>query len=140
MSQGTTVEKWVEFGLGLPQYREAFFRNGVTVLDFPLFLEDDRLLRNDIGVKNRLHRQQMIRSMQSLVLAQGQLPLPALNVKHRKDPDGGVTVSWEPPKEVCTSRCYAWKRSFASMCTLGVPYGRHCYKESTATRRMCLTP
>lgn len=88
----------MEFGLGLPQYREAFFSNGVTVLDFPLFLED-KSVWNDLGVKNELHRQQMLRAMQSLVLAQGQLPLPVQNVKHRNDPDGGVIVSWDSPKE-----------------------------------------
>lgn len=98
--QGTSVEKWVEYGLGLPQYRDAFARNGVTVLDFPLFLEDESLLSHDLGVANRLHRQQMVRAMQSLVLGQGSAPAPVRAATHEADSGGGVTVAWRPPEQV----------------------------------------
>jgi hypothetical protein len=98
--QGTTVEAWVQYGLGLPQYRDAFFNNGVTVLDFPLFLEDERLLERDLGVRNKLHRQQMLRAMRALVFGIGQPPAPVASARHAADPDGGIAVSWQLSSEV----------------------------------------
>ena len=99
--QGATVEAWVQYGLGLPQYRDAFFANGVTVLDFPLFLEDGgRLLEHDLGVRNRLHRQQMLRAMRALVFGLGHAPRAVLRVRHAADPDGGIAVAWQLSAEV----------------------------------------
>ena len=98
--QGTTVENWVQHGLGLPQYREAFVDNGVSVLDFPLFLEDEALLTEDLGIRNRLHRQQIIRAMRSLVFGIGHRPAALMGVSHRAaEGQRGTTIVWEHPAE-----------------------------------------
>jgi hypothetical protein len=98
--QGTTVENWVQYGLGLPQYRDAFFNNAVTVLDFPLLLEQEALLEQELGVRSRLHRSQILRAMRNLILNVGDPPRPVRYVRHEADSDGGVVVAWEVPAEV----------------------------------------
>ena len=35
------VERWVRYGLGLPQYAERFAANAITALDFTALIADD---------------------------------------------------------------------------------------------------
>lgn len=36
-----SVKEWVQHGLGLPQYAEAFKKNAITAADFPLLIENE---------------------------------------------------------------------------------------------------
>lgn len=110
LMQGTTVENWVQYGLGLPQYQETFLRNAVTVLDFPLFLEHHELLEQELKITSVLHQRQILRSMHTIILGIGSSPLPVQNVRHEIRDDGNMVVAWDPPEEVCL--CHALHQSF----------------------------
>lgn len=97
------MDQWLEFGLGLPQYREAFTRNAVTVLDFPLILKEPDLLQQDLGVSSLLHRRQISRAMQNVALGIGALPAPVQKVQHEGTAEGAVAVTWQQPTQVRTT-------------------------------------
>lgn len=98
--QGTSVENWVQYGLGLPQYRENFIQNAVTVLDFPLFLEQRQLLEQDLHITSMLHQRQILRAMHAIVLGIGNAPHTVRNVWHEVDTDGAMLIAWDPPEAV----------------------------------------
>ena len=103
--QGFTVAHWLEYGLQLPQYREAFVRNAVTVLDFPLILKQPDLLQQDLGVTSMLHIRQISRAMRNVALGIGTLPAPVQGVQHRATADGSIAVTWQAPTQVMSSPC-----------------------------------
>lgn len=41
LSRSHRVAEWVSYGVGLPQYADAFRQNAVTVMDFPLLVNDE---------------------------------------------------------------------------------------------------
>lgn len=96
----------MEFGLELPQYREAFTTNAVTVLDFPLILKQPELLEQDLGVTSVLHRRQISRAIRNVALGIGTPPQPVQHVEHENAADGVVAVSWQLPAQVSYS-CFA---------------------------------
>jgi hypothetical protein len=99
--QGFSVSQWLEFGLELPQYKEAFTRNAVTVLDFPLILEEPHLLEQELDVTSMLHRRQITRAMRSIALGIGTLPAPVQAVRHEGTAEGAMAVTWKSPKQAC---------------------------------------
>lgn len=100
MVQGTSVENWVQYGLGLPQYRDNFVRNAVTVLDFPLLLEQKQLLEQELQITSVLHQRQILRSMHTIILGIGSIPHAVQNVRHELDDDGAMLVAWDAPDTV----------------------------------------
>jgi hypothetical protein len=95
-----TLDQWLAYGLGLPQYSKPFAENAVTVLDFPLLLREPSLLQHDLGVNSALHRRQITRAMRNVVLGIGALPAPVENVRHDTTADGTAVVSWDLPHAV----------------------------------------
>lgn len=98
--QGTSVENWVQYGLGLPQYRDSFIQNAVTVLDFPLFLEQQQLLEQELKITSVLHQRQILRAMHAIILGIGNAPLAVKNVRHESSSDGAMLVAWDLPESV----------------------------------------
>lgn len=94
------MENWVQYGLGLPQYRDNFIRNAVTVMDFPLFLEQQQLLEEELQITSVLHRRQILRSMHTIVLGIGSAPYPVHNLRHQIDDGGAMLVAWDAPEAV----------------------------------------
>eukprot|EP00892_Ulva_mutabilis_P009229 jgi/Ulvmu1/6679/UM030_0010.1 len=95
---GTSVENWVQYGLGLPQYRDNFIQNAVTVLDFPLFLEQQELLEQDLQITSVLHQRQILRAMHAIILGIGIAPHAVKNVRHELHAEGAMLVAWDPPQ------------------------------------------
>eukprot|EP00854_Cymbomonas_tetramitiformis_P013067 gene13067-15435_t len=67
------VVRWVTHGLQLPQYAEAFRANAITALDFPMLLTTSAM-DEELGVKSKLHRKQLTRSMKKKISGQGVVP------------------------------------------------------------------
>jgi len=72
----TRVARWVQFGLSLPQYAEAFSQNAITALDFPFLLADHgATLKEDLGIKSVLHRGKISRALKLQVRLGAFLPI-----------------------------------------------------------------
>lgn len=94
------MENWVQYGLGLPQYRDNFVLNAVTVLDFPLLLEQQQLLEEELGITSMLHQRQIRRAMHTIILGIGSIPHAVQNVRHELGDDGVMVVAWDAPDMV----------------------------------------
>jgi hypothetical protein len=72
------VARWVRYGVGLPQYADAFLQHAVTSLDFPLLVrsetDPDSYLRDDLGVTSLFHRNKLIQAMKRQILGWGSVP------------------------------------------------------------------
>lgn len=45
------MKEWVQHGLGLPQYAEAFRENMITAADFPLLVDEEcKIFENELQV------------------------------------------------------------------------------------------
>lgn len=82
-------------GLNLPAYTPAFLANAITVPDLPLLIaEGGAALEEDLGVKSRLHRLQMVRAIRRLLLGAGTLPAAVENVACVERPGAHQPCSW----------------------------------------------
>ncbi|GMH41423.1 hypothetical protein BSKO_09333 [Bryopsis sp. KO-2023] len=95
--RGSSVGEWVRHGLGLPQFEEAFKKNAITVLDFPLLMEDEEILKNDLQVTSRLHRAQIKRGLQLLILGLGEPPSRPKNFRCGEVDCNLASLSWSQP-------------------------------------------
>lgn len=118
LMQGFSVAQWLEYGLRLPQYREAFMRNAVTVLDFPLILKQPDLLQQDLGVTSLLHSRQISRAVRNVALGIGTLPASVRTVQHSATAEGSIAVTWQAPNKVLTSPACFFDYSAAVVETL----------------------
>jgi Ca2+-binding EF-hand superfamily protein len=69
------VADWVRYAVQLPQYEETFRKNAITGYDLPTLLEGKgRLLKDELGIQNNLHRRIITRSINTRLLGIGKLP------------------------------------------------------------------
>uniref|UniRef100_A0A061SCX3 Calmodulin n=2 Tax=Tetraselmis sp. GSL018 TaxID=582737 RepID=A0A061SCX3_9CHLO len=97
--KGHRVADWVSHGLLLPQYAEAFRRNGITALDFPLLVgaSGARILEEDLEVASGLHVEKIIRGIKWQMLGLGAPPAAPLDLACTPFPCSGIMVQWSPP-------------------------------------------
>jgi len=97
-----TVEEvvdWIQYAVMLPQYASHFKNSSVTGLDFfDLLDEDQSVLRDDLGISNKLHRKKIVRSIKLRILGIAGVPEVPTNVKcvETKTPCE-YTVMWTSP-------------------------------------------
>ncbi|CAL8461872.1 g1403 [Coccomyxa elongata] len=101
LMKGNRVAEWVSHSVGLPQYVKAFRDNSITVQDFPLFVNDGgESLKNDLGIKSALHRQQLTRAMKRVILGLGTAPSAPQNLRCRQVTCSSILLTWQPPERL----------------------------------------
>ncbi|CAD7700966.1 unnamed protein product [Ostreobium quekettii] len=101
MLEGSSMAEWVRHSLQLPQYVQAFQENAITAEDFPLLVMDGgATLENDLKVKSELHRRQIQRNLNRLMLGIGRPPAQPQALQCTVDTScGKVFVEWLPPED-----------------------------------------
>ncbi|CAL5222738.1 g5145 [Coccomyxa viridis] len=99
LMKGHRVTEWVADAIGLPQYVPVFKDNLITVLDFPLLVNDGGAsLKSDLGITSKLHRQQLVRAIKRVILGLGAVPGMPQDLQCKQAPGGGLEITWQPPK------------------------------------------
>lgn len=95
------VAAWMSYGVQLPSYADAFLKNAITGADFPMLInEGDYFFETELGIKNRLHRDKVLRALRLQVLGLTSMPGSPSNLVQMLAPNGeGVTVEWEAPSD-----------------------------------------
>jgi hypothetical protein len=91
------VADWVTNAVQLRQYEDAFRRNAIRGFDLPLLLEDNgRALVESLGITDKLHRTQIMRSVQLRLLGVGVVPAPPSDIRCElhSNSSGHMRVDW----------------------------------------------
>jgi len=96
LASSQKVADWIRHSVLLPQYASAFYRTNITGYDFPSLIEEDRkMLRTQIGVSAEIHLNQIVRSIQMVLLAVATAPRsPILNWFPSQENCGEVVLMW----------------------------------------------
>eukprot|EP00884_Botryococcus_braunii_P022435 jgi/Botrbrau1/8876/Bobra.50_2s0031.2 len=110
LKQGYRVAEWIKHGLGLPQYVDNFRANAITSLDFPILVNDGgETLRNDLGISSKLHRQQIIRAIQRMILGLGSPPSAPRDLWGKPLTCDSIAVSWQIPLQLGSPPMHKYK-------------------------------
>ena len=91
------VADWVTNAVQLRQYEDVFRRNAIRGFDLPLLLEDNgRALVESLGITDKLHRTQIMRSVQLRLLGVGVVPAPPTDIRCElhSNSSGYMRVDW----------------------------------------------
>ena len=103
------VARWVRFGLSLPQHADAFSDNAVTALDFPLLVADHgAVLRDELGVKSKMHHGKILRALKRQLLGLGKPPGSPTRVRAVALNATAVAVQWRAPEELGVPPVHAY--------------------------------
>ncbi|KAK3252991.1 hypothetical protein CYMTET_37732 [Cymbomonas tetramitiformis] len=102
------VVRWVTHGLQLPQYAEAFRANAITALDFPMLLTTSAM-DEELGVKSKLHRKQLTRSMKKKISGQGVVPGQPEQLSCEGLSPTSIAVLWHMPANLGRPRAHGYE-------------------------------
>ena len=103
------VERWVQYGLGFPQYAKAFESNAITALDFTALIADNGAsLREDLGVTSGLHHGKLMRALKRQILGLGSLPSEPRDIRADVINGTAIAVQWSPPEDLGTPPVHAY--------------------------------
>ena len=91
------VADWIKYSVLLPQYEDNFRNNAITGYDLPSLLEGKGdVLNTDLGIKNKLHRKIILRSITTRLLGIGKIPPPINNMYCYLLPNcNGIEIDWD---------------------------------------------
>jgi hypothetical protein len=92
------VVDWVSHAVQLPQYAPVFADNAISGYEFRALLENGgSMLRQELGIDNRLHRRQLMRAMSMRLYGVGSAPAKPAPPRWLEPREDGGTVAWDAP-------------------------------------------
>ncbi|KAJ1623338.1 hypothetical protein T492DRAFT_912673, partial [Pavlovales sp. CCMP2436] len=92
------VVDWVSHAVQLPQYAPVFADNAISGYEFRALLENGgSMLKQELGIDNRLHRRQLMRAMTMRLYGVGSVPAKPAPPRWLEPREDGGSVAWDSP-------------------------------------------